>query len=283
VGVPIFINCRDRVTPLRRLVAWLERAGCDELYLLDNDSTWEPLLEYYEATPHTVLRLGENYGKNALWQAPGVFALTRGRRFVYSDPDVVPIEECPTDALERFDELLDRWSLGKAGFGLRFKDIPDHYPHRDEVLIEERAYWQWPLERGAYLATIDTIFALYREEGTPRPQAGIRTGFPYVARHDSWYVDFDDLSAEERHYQSRHSVVEGGPDALPTSWAMPALTDVHVRKVRALSANQRKVVRRWTTALRWRLYGRRRLRLRAARGGAPWRWRRSQSARDSTA
>ena len=68
--VPVFINCRDRLAPLRDLIAWLERAGCDEIYLLDNDSAFEPLLDYYRETPHTVIRLGENVGKWALWDAP---------------------------------------------------------------------------------------------------------------------------------------------------------------------------------------------------------------------
>src|SRR5205085_2892488 len=47
MSVPVFINCRERVTSLAALVSWLERAGCDEIYLLDNDSVYEPLLEYY--------------------------------------------------------------------------------------------------------------------------------------------------------------------------------------------------------------------------------------------
>src|SRR3954469_18701681 len=63
VTVPIFINCRDRLSSLRDLVDWLERVGCDEIYFLDNDSAFEPLLEYYRETPHTVVRMKENWGK----------------------------------------------------------------------------------------------------------------------------------------------------------------------------------------------------------------------------
>ena len=62
---PVFINCRDRLAPLRTLVEWLEQAGSTEVYLLDNDSTYEPLLDYYSQTPHTVVRLGRNWGKDA--------------------------------------------------------------------------------------------------------------------------------------------------------------------------------------------------------------------------
>ena len=62
VQVPVFINCRDRLTPLAQLVDWLERAGQEEIYLIDNDSAYEPLLAWYERTPHAVIRLDERVG-----------------------------------------------------------------------------------------------------------------------------------------------------------------------------------------------------------------------------
>jgi hypothetical protein len=46
------------VSPLIELVDWLERIGCQEIILLDNDSAYEPLLDYYRTTPHIVLTLG---------------------------------------------------------------------------------------------------------------------------------------------------------------------------------------------------------------------------------
>ena len=55
MNCPIFINCRDRITCLSVLVDWLEKAGHENIYLLDNDSSYPPLLEYYEQTPHTVV------------------------------------------------------------------------------------------------------------------------------------------------------------------------------------------------------------------------------------
>ena len=62
---PVFVNCRDRVSCLRMFVDWLERAGHERIYLVDNASSFPPLLEYYEATPHVVIRLDENVGHRA--------------------------------------------------------------------------------------------------------------------------------------------------------------------------------------------------------------------------
>jgi hypothetical protein len=202
--VPVFINCRDRVTCLKELVAWLERAGAEEIYLLDNDSAYEPLLAYFEETSHTVVRLGQNYGPFALWSAPDVFALTRGRSFAYTDPDIVPADECPADAFERFTELLQRYpAVYKAGYGLKIDDLPDHYAHKQAVRAWEGQHWRWAVEPGAYLSAIDTTFALYRPGGQVRPADAIRTGPPYVARHTPWYLDLDDLSEDEVFYQER--------------------------------------------------------------------------------
>lgn len=249
---PVFINCRDRVTPLRQLVDWLERTGCEEIYLIDNDSAYEPLLEYFRTSPHTVVRLDENYGKWSLWQAPGLFDLTKGRRFVYTDPDVIPDPDCPPDALERFSELLDKYRLpNKAGFGLRSDDIPDTYRHKAAVLAIEAYMWEWPLEPGVYYAPIDTTFALYREQGTWAREA-IRTSSPYVARHDSWYLDFDHLSDEELFYEQRAASVTPHTSGM-AHWVAPDLDSHHSSFVAKPGAH----VPSRLTRLRWRFRGRR--------------------------
>lgn len=250
--LPVFINCRDRLTPLRQLVDWLERIACDEIYLIDNDSAYEPLLEYYRSSPHTILRLDENYGKWSLWQAPGLYELTRGRRFVYSDPDIVPVPECPPDALERFSELLDRYRLpNKAGFGLRIDDIPDSYRHKEAVLASQAVMWEWPLEPDAFYAPIDTTFALYREEASWAREA-IRTGPPYVARHDSWYIDFDHLTDEEAFYE-RRAASETAHTSGMAHWVTPELDSYHS----GFLVTRDALMPNRLTRLRWRVRGRR--------------------------
>jgi hypothetical protein len=44
VTTPVIIIVRDRLKPLALLVDWLERAGAQRLVLLDNDSTYPPLV-----------------------------------------------------------------------------------------------------------------------------------------------------------------------------------------------------------------------------------------------
>ncbi|MDX6505184.1 MAG: hypothetical protein QOE29_2309 [Gaiellaceae bacterium] len=255
VTVPVFINCRDRLAPLQELVSWLERAGVEEIYFLDNDSAFEPLLEYYRTTPHTVVRMQENFGKHALWIAPGVIDLVGDRPFVYTDPDVVPSPECPLDALDHFAELLERYpGVTKAGFGLRIDDIPEHYPHRDAVIAWEGQMWQWPLGDGNYFAAIDSTFALHRPGAGLRPSEAVRTGPPYLARHTTWYVDMDSPTEEDLFYSSRPGTRGNwNKDELP-DW----LAEAHEVMLTAKPSRLRMAVRRaklWPY-LHWTLRGR---------------------------
>lgn len=203
---PIFVVVRDRVEALVQLVSWLERAGQHEIYLIDNASSYEPLLEYLSSSPHHVVRVGENLGHRSPWLSGAVPRHARHRSFVVSDPDVVPIEECPLDAIDHFAQILDRYDdLHKVGFGLKIDDLPEHYPLAEEVRRWEAQFWTEEIEPDVYRAGIDTTFALYRAlAGRHLVERSARTGGNYVARHLAWYLDPNDLSDEERHYR-RHA------------------------------------------------------------------------------
>jgi FkbM family methyltransferase len=204
---PIFIISRDRLTPLRNLVDWLETAGYRRLVIVDNASTYPPLVEYLASSAHTVLRLSENIGHRAPWASGAVDEFARGQWYVVTDPDVLPIGECPPDALEHFHRLLLRYpTYEKAGFGLKIDDLPAHYAHRSEVRAWEKQFERKRLERGVYQARIDTTFALYRpSDGSYRHQSrrSIRSGHPYLARHLPWYADSAHPTPEEAYYRSR--------------------------------------------------------------------------------
>ncbi|HEX3605535.1 MAG TPA: glycosyltransferase family 2 protein [Candidatus Dormibacteraeota bacterium] len=223
--LPVFVNCRDRVTPLRALVDWLEGAGCTRIHLVDNASTYPPLLDYYARSPHTVVRLGRNVGHRAIWESGAVQEHAPGEHYVATDPDIVPVEDCPRDALAWFRELLDRHpDRDKVGFGLRIDDLPDRYRFAGEVRAWEGQFWTREVEPGVYDAPIDTTFALHRP-GTdfaapgamPHTARSLRTGLPYVARHTAWYVDSDHPDDEERYYRehARPDTTHWNADTLP--------------------------------------------------------------------
>lgn len=200
--LPVVIISHNQLTYLRQLLAWLRDTGHDHVVILDNASTFEPLVEFLRGCTEEVIRLEANLGQTAPWDS----GLTRRFQgpFAVTDPDVLPHPECPPDAVERFQDLLLRHpSFDKAGFGLLLDDIPDRYPHRSTVLDWEAPYWQRTLEPGVFLAHIDTTFAVHRP-GTPyKVTEALRTGFPYVARHLPWYQD-PSLPDEETEYFFQH-------------------------------------------------------------------------------
>lgn len=91
---------------------------------------------------------------------------------------------------------------------MKIDDIPDTYPYKWDIIRYESFYWNKILEDKyvLYDAPIDTTFALYApgkrnaaydNEGFT---SGIRTGYPFVARHLPWYMNPDTMSKEHKLY-----------------------------------------------------------------------------------
>ena len=97
-------------------------------------------------------------------------------------------------------EILKRnRKVSKAGLGLRIDNLPDTEIANLARKNEERM-WTTPVGEGLYKASIDTTFCVYRPGGRIGNQVGIRTGYPYIAEHLTWYEDFDNLSDELEFY-----------------------------------------------------------------------------------
>jgi hypothetical protein len=203
VNLPFFIICRDRVTPLRALVTWLEANGYQRLVLVDNASTYPPLVEYLDKTSHSVVRLPENLGPHrSVWETGVVGRFAGGEHYVVSDGDVVPDDACPGDAVDFLLWALRRYpGYVKAGLGLRIDDLPSHYSLAKQVRKWEGRYWLRPLPKGLFEAPVDTTFAVYRPGEEFRLAPSLRSGAPYLARHTPWYSDSSQRTEEEQYYQ----------------------------------------------------------------------------------
>lgn len=201
--IPIIINNFNRLDCLKKLIDVLERLGYRNLFILDNHSTYPPLLEYYNTCPYEIIHLDRNIGYQAIWLS-GVYNRFKRSFYAYTDSDVVPDENCPEDFMQRFLNTLRKYPRClKVGFGLRIDDLPDHFAQKEEVLANESRFWKKPLGNGLYNAQIDTTFALYRPfcYGPANDHhLMIRTGEPYVARHLPWYADSMNLTDEDRYY-----------------------------------------------------------------------------------
>lgn len=209
-GVPIYVICRDRLTSLRALVDWCERAeSVSRVVLLDNESTYEPLLEYLNQSQHEVRRTA-NLGPSGAFRQ----ASADGFPYVITDPDIVPRGDCPLDAITKFIDVLNQCQWARCiGFGLDISDIPDDYPYKGDVIRCESWYWATMAEGTpipAFHASIDSTFAVYaRPDGT-----SLRSGYPYIARHADWYLTRP-FPPDIEHYLVRSS-------AHGANWTTPA-------------------------------------------------------------
>ncbi len=208
--IPIIINNFNRLDTMKQLIASLEKRGYSNIYIIDNLSSYPPLLEYYKTSKYPIFRLDKNIGMNALWGS-GLIEKFRNDYFVYTDSDIVPLEECPDDFLLFFLQVLKKHRLAqKVGFSLKIDDLPDCYAMKDVVISVEKDYYRYQHEEMLYWAPIATTFALYR----PRAKRihgnyyieMYRTAYPYVARHLPWYMDSKNPDEENSYYLNQKLV-----------------------------------------------------------------------------
>jgi hypothetical protein len=203
LNIPIVINNRNRLTTTRELVEWLYKAGHRNITILDNNSTYEPLLVWYKEQAYAhVEYLGYNAGPLALWLSE-IGPKTIEGPYVYTDSDIVPAVTTPNDLVYQLARRLDHHrGYQKSGPALKIDDLPSN-SIAAAVVAHERQFWQRRVARDLYAAPIDTTFALYRAGafgGWWLPS--LRLAGPYQVRHMPWYVDDSNLPDEERFYRA---------------------------------------------------------------------------------
>lgn len=202
--VPIFINSRDRVGVLRKLINWLLKAGYKNLIILDNNSTYPKLLEYYSKLEEDervkVVMLKKNLGYKALWLSNILEDMKISTPYVYTDPDVLPIDECPKDFMKRLIEVLDsNHEIRKVGLSLLWEDITidnKEKHRRSQFDLFKRGY----LGNNISYANVDTTFALYSNLRIYSLRFSLRTYGDFRLRHLPWYFNYKKLPEDEKYY-----------------------------------------------------------------------------------
>lgn len=204
--IPVVINNRNRLSTLKSLILSLEGLGFKKVMILDNDSTYPPLLEFYQSTQCSVCMLQENKGPMALWKSD-VWKKLKHDFYIYTDSDVVPSFESDSEMGRKFLRKM-LWAFvrhptyQKIGLGLQIDDLPSTFKNRSAVIDHEKKYWDKKTKDHYFIAPVDTTFAIYApgESGGYWLRA-LRTGPPFLGKHLPWYVDSSHLPEEELFYQ----------------------------------------------------------------------------------
>ena len=202
---PIYLISFNRLSFLKQSVEWLKKYGYTNINIVDNNSDYLPLLNYLKSCGCNVIRMKKNHGHEVVYKHPRFFFMRNFSFFVLSDPDLTPIEECPSNFVEVFLKAMLKYpAFPKAGFSLKLDDIPDEYYLKTEVLKWETRFYDKIIENNdvkLYDSRLDTTFAVNAPllfKSHRKKFAGIRVGFPYQVRHLPWYGE--NHSEELDHY-----------------------------------------------------------------------------------
>lgn len=217
---PLIVISFDRLETLRRSIDSYRRLEDARIVIHDTGSTFPPLLAYLAELQRT----GE---AEVLLNRPPIASADdlasvrdtvdrmvrafEATHYVVTDPDIELDPACPPDLLDFYAHLLSTVpDAHVVGPMLRIDDLPQHYPLRRRVIARQSTlFWckatsriRWrdaPVE--FQRSVIDTTFGMYRSSRPfARMTEGLRTYEPYWARHLDWYVDPENLLADQEWY-----------------------------------------------------------------------------------
>lgn len=196
MGIPVIINNRNLLTWPKAMVERIkEYDDVGEIIIVDNESTYPPLLEWYATNPCRIERLDKNVGIAAPWIC-GLVGQFKDSPYVVTDPDL-GLEKTPKDTLVYLKDRLNSLELNKVGLGLDWQMVESKSPYYQRLHLYEKDRWnKSTVQDGVAMdVQIDTTFALYKSDWYFI--GGGSTTFPYVARHYPWELSIEEARNNE--------------------------------------------------------------------------------------
>lgn len=224
--VKVFLtNFNNLETGFRAMVDWfLEREM--KITVLDNTSTYPPLLKYYTQMSDKieVIHVGYNANTWAFWQAGYNTEENTRLPYITSDADCPPDPDCPLDLVEKMLAVLDAVPAAvKVCPGLRIDNLPDWYDRKKQAIECQTSVAQspdWGITQSdsievagvkIHRAITDTTLTMWR--GGVRSEGRLSTNdwqaeqyrmeYPYVLKHTPWYSDSSKPSVEALFYRAQ--------------------------------------------------------------------------------
>ena len=223
--VPIVVVSFNRLWALERAIASFRQIEGQVLVIHDTGSTHEPLLDYLSDLESAGVEVRRNRPSirqpsdlNTVDETVQSWLLRYPdtSHYVVTDPDICICDGCE-DMFDFYRYVLDQRRVPVIGPMLRIDDIPNCYPLRDRVIRgHTERYWNQVTEAVPWngesvevqQAVIDTTFGMYPSElPFRRLNEGLRTRAPYWARHLDWYLDPQNMLADQFAYMNTASGV----------------------------------------------------------------------------
>ncbi|MDR3058175.1 MAG: glycosyltransferase [Prevotella sp.] len=204
--IPVIIINYNRLSDLKTLINFLLERKHKNIVIVDNASTYPPLLEYYNEMEKivTIERMEDNYGHLVFWKNENLYNKYAKGYHIITDADIIPNKNLPKDYIKQLIDILDKnRDVTKVGFALKIDDIPDYFQQKLKVLDWEKKHWENPMGNDLYRNELDTTFAIYPPHYTYdllNFYFAIRVAGDFIAQHNGWYIDNQNLTEEEEYY-----------------------------------------------------------------------------------
>lgn len=196
--IPVYINNFNRLTTTKKLVGDLQRLDYQNITILDNQSSYPELLEWYKTSPCRVVLLERNMQSYALWDCGELNNLQNEPWVVYTDSDIELNPLTPSNFVNILIEKAEKYNFSKAGLALKIDDLPDN-SYANHYRNWEQKFWMNELEPDVFDAQVDTTFCIIKPT-VPNQYKAIRVAGNLTAKHVPWYISWDALDTEEQYY-----------------------------------------------------------------------------------
>jgi len=191
--INIFIISYNRLLYLENMISSLEKYNLKNIHIIDNNSTYKPLLYFYKNIKYPVHKMKYNYGHLVFWKNKYFKQFMTNYPYIVTDPDLELNKKMPENFIDTLFKFLYIYkNITKVGFSLEINDLPNT-KLSEKIRKWESQYWINRLDTNieSYVAEIDTTFALYKP-GILCPYSynffnAIRIAGSYTARHLPWY------------------------------------------------------------------------------------------------
>ena len=194
----------NQYTFIKNMVQQLEKYTSD-IVVIDNASTYQPLLDYYANDyKYTLLNQEINYGSDVYLEDRIQKLL--GDVYLLTDPDIKFNPKLPDNFIQDLVEIMNYFNSSRVGFALCIDsdDIRTDITTDVSIEFDETKFWLDPLRyppdpsKELYKAPIDTTFCLVNRKFRNNH---IRVAGDYTCFHIPWHKNFHKQLAEGE-YQS---------------------------------------------------------------------------------
>lgn len=201
--IPVILNNRNLLTyPKKMLEFLIDFEDIGDIIIVDNDSTYEPLLEWYKTNPCEIIRTSNN-GHLSPWIINLPNKLSNDF-YVVTDSDL-DLSITPKDALLFLkNKMLQYPKYCKIGLSLSNWQVPQTSPYHNFLKHWAQSNWSLSSVKDGLLLNqqIDTTFALYHKSRDYRGY-NCATYTPYSVNHIPWEFTqemIDDMKNQNYEY-----------------------------------------------------------------------------------